>query len=360
MPHPTLDNDTPLVVAPLVLEDENGRPSVTLLVRAAFEILDGGILALMEEQPPLCAAGEFWGDPDTSSYKYEPEVAPVKLATDVAFIAHAWAPTPRTTTIDIGVQVGALKKGLRVFGERVWVRAAGAVLTNPLPFERIPVSYDRAFGGWDRTSPDPAEHVCERRNPIGRGFHGRHNRPRDGDYAPNVEDPAALIADYDDTPAPVGIGFTSPGWIPRAKLGGTYDEAWTKDRKPLLPKDFDRRFFSAASPGLVAPGFMRGDESVHTLGLTKSGRLSFRLPGLPPPALRVAIAGLEDQHPIPNLDTIIVDLDLMRLTLLWRTRLRLPEGAHDLRAIELRSPEAKKFPRTHAEPPVSAANASVA
>ena len=40
-------------------------------------------------------------------------------------------------------------------------------------------------------------------------------------------------------------------WEPRVRYAGTYDDRWTEDRMPLLPKDFDDRFHNAAPPGLV-------------------------------------------------------------------------------------------------------------
>lgn len=357
MPHPKVDNDSPIVVTPLFLDDEDGRPSLTIVLRACFEILEHGALALLEEQPPLCAAGEFWGDPDLSSYKYEPEIAPLKLATDVAVVASAWAPNPRVTTMDVAIQVGPLSKGLRVFGDRVWF-AAGveAGMTKPLPFEKMPISYDRAFGGWDRTAANPVDHDYERRNPSGRGFHGRNNRMRDRDPLPNIEDPGAPISGYRDRPTPAGFGFTSPHWLPRASLAGTYDAKWAEDRKPRLPKDFDPRYFNAGSPGMIANGYLRGDEPVHALGLTKGGRFSFRLPAIPPPELTIGLLGFADQRLEAPLDTVIIDLDAMHLTLLWRGRIAVREGAQDLRSVRVRSPQAARFPRTHSIPAAVAAN----
>jgi hypothetical protein len=57
-----------------------------------------------------------------------------------------------------------------------------------------------------------------------------------------------------------GFGFISPHWQPRAGLAGTYDASWQASRAPLLPVDFDRRHLNAVSPGLVAPGYLRGGE----------------------------------------------------------------------------------------------------
>lgn len=346
MPHPQIDNDTPLVIEPVYLEDEDGRPTLTAVVKATFDILPRGRLVLADEQRPLDAAGTFWGPPETSSHRFEPEVTPIKLATDVAVVGHAHAPTPRTTMMDVGVRVGPVSKGIRVFGERMWYRVGvGHALTAPRPFERMPVQYERAFGGWDRSDPDPARHTCERRNTVGRGFHASRSVPGTDDFAPNLEDPAALIQGYRDHPPPAGLGFTLPGWLPRATLTGTFDAAWEATRKPRLPADFDLRFYNGASPGLVAPGLLRGDEPVQVVGMRPEGGLAFSLPGIPPPQLRVSVVRRKDEHPALALDTVILDMDELQLVLLWRARLRLPEGPGDVRMLELTSDAARQFPR---------------
>ncbi len=71
----------------------------------------------------------------------------------------------------------------------------------------------------------------------------------DGVSLPNLEDPADPLLRWGQIAAPAGFGFVSPDWEPRASLGGSYDETWRRERMPLLPGDFDRRFFNAASPG---------------------------------------------------------------------------------------------------------------
>lgn len=352
MPHPRLDNKTPYVVEPLFFDDEDGDPVAVIVTKATFELQNHRQLALLEEQPGLELAGVCYGeDPATSCYKFEPEVAPFKPATDVVAIGHAHAMRPNTTVVDVGLDVGPVRKIARVFGERIWYRSgAGFELTAPRPFDKIPVTFERAFGGWDRSAPDPAHHACELRNPIGRGFHGRHGVGIKEDFAPNVEDPEHPIRDYREQPAPVGFGFTSPHWHPRVKYAGTYDEVWDKTRKPKLPKDFDVRFFSAAPSGLVAPGYLRGDEPVRTVGFSPLGSFAFALPGLPPPRIRVSMRGLPDPVLDPKLDTVIVDFDQLRVTLMWRCRTKVPEGPHDVLEVAADSPEALRFPRATTDP----------
>jgi len=348
MPHPSLDNKTPYVVEPLFYDDEDGDPTLVVLTKATFELHTANQLALLEEQPPLLTSGECYGeDPEVSSYRYEPEgMAPFKAATDVAVIGHACAPKPRTTAVDVGLQVGPLRKVARVFGERLWFKGVGAFqLSAPHPFEKIPLTYERAFGGWDRSPANADHHRVEARNPVGRGFHTRHSAVETEDYAPNIESINALISGYRDTPAPVGFGFTSPHWQPRAKYAGTYGELWDKTRKPRLPTDFDVRHFSAASEGLLAQGYLRGDESVQSVGLSPRGEVRFGLPGLPPPQVRAVIADKPDPVFTPRLDTVILDFDQQRVTLFWRCRTKLSEGPHDVAEIAVESPESLKYPR---------------
>src|SRR5215469_9031201 len=117
----------------------------------------------------------------------------------------------------------------------------------------MPLLYERAFGGWDCTDEDPQKHRYEPRNPAGTGF--RHTHRAEDEFAlPNIEDPAQPFRTYGERPPPAGFGFIAANWLPRLSFAGTYDRAWDDERKPLLPTDFDRRFFNGASTGLIAPG----------------------------------------------------------------------------------------------------------
>ncbi|MEM9456554.1 MAG: DUF2169 domain-containing protein [Myxococcota bacterium] len=355
MPHPQIENHTAFFADALHLVDEQFAPRLTVATKATFDILPGGFLARAADQRPLDLVGQFQ-EPgaESSSYRYEPEVAPFKLATDVVLVGHAHAPSPGTTRMDVGLRVGPLMRSLRVYGDRVWVRTLGsAVLTRPLPFERIPLCYERAFGGWDKGSADPQQWTCEPRNPVGRGFHGRRGRRRGPVLAPNLEYIEHPIRSPNHRPAPACFGFVSPHWQPRQKLAGTHDARWRTHRFPRLAANFDRRHHNAASAGLVAPGYLRGDEHVVTLGLSPEGHLGFALPGVPPPLVRVSLCKQLDHQPRSALDTIIIDLDDRRLTMIWRASMLLPNGAHDVRAVEVTSPASLALPRSDRSNPAT-------
>jgi hypothetical protein len=152
---------------------------------------------------------------------------------------------------------------------------------------------------------------------------------------PNVEDPNHLIRRYGDKPPPAGFGFTSPDWQPRAQYAGTYDEAWDKERKPLLPNDFDARFFSSASPGLTAAGYLNGGEDVVAVNAAPTSPLRFKLPGVPAPVCRLGLRTGKTAVLRANLDTVIVNTDEMRVFLIWRSSARVVTGPHDVVAVDV-------------------------
>jgi hypothetical protein len=220
-----------------------------------------------------------------------------------------------------------------VFGDRIWFKAMGSVsMSNPVRFERIPLTYERAFGGWDRDHPDPRKHGCEPRNPVGTGYRG-HGGFVEGLRLPNLEDPRSRIRSFADKPGPAGFGFISPHWQPRAALAGAFDENWQKGRAPLLPKSFDRRHMSAARPGLVASGYLRGTEQGVVAGAVPEASMRFALPGIPAPSVQVRLVDGAPQAPAMNLDTVMVEPDHRRVMLLWRGNLALRTGPHEVREV---------------------------
>jgi hypothetical protein len=338
MAHPAIENKTLFVFEPLFLADEEGRSLAVVIVKATYCIQEGAQLSLADNQVPVNVGGEHWGDPEKSSYKYEPETAFSKPGTDIILIGHAHAPRPHVAEVDVSLRVGPIAKVVRVIGDRYWMKRFGMIFkTKPTPFERIPLIYERAFGGWDRSHPHPEKHSFEPRNPVGTGFRAKRGKFEEGIRLPNLEDPRRPLKRYRDKPPPVGFGVISPHWQPRAALAGTYDEAWTKQRMPLLPTDFDRKFFNAAPPDQIAPGYLKGDETVIILNASPSGRLSFNLPGVPPPQCRVELQGRRDQHLQTQLDTVIINTDENLLFLIWRTNLVLRSGPQDILSIEIRT-----------------------
>jgi len=119
--HPQIDNGTPFAFEPVFTADEELRPVIVTVIKAIYEFDLRGAIRLADEQAPVNLAGEPSTDAPISSYKYEPEVALLKLATDVVLIGHAHPPRGGVTQVDVGIKVGPVKKLATVFGDRFWM-----------------------------------------------------------------------------------------------------------------------------------------------------------------------------------------------------------------------------------------------
>jgi hypothetical protein len=335
--HPQIINTTPFAFEPLFVADEDLRPIVVTLFKGTFNFDMRGEVTVADVQIPVNVSGERWTEDPLSSYKFEPETAFCKPSTDVVLVGHARPPSSRLAQIDVGIRVGPVQKLAKVFGDRQWVATGqGIVMSNAAPLERIPLQWERAFGGRDAARSTAASDFRELRNPIGTGFATSLGVEGDRQQLPNIEDPNNLIVKYGDVVPPCGFGFTSPDWQPRASFAGTYDARWDQTRKPMLPLDFDRRFLNAAAPGLIAPGYLRGDEEVVVLNAAAVPRLAFRLPAVLPPSSRLVRRNGQQTTLPTQLDTIIVNTDKQELILLWRAH--AAGGPHDFSAISATSP----------------------
>src|SRR5690606_1552503 len=99
-------------------------------------------------------------------------------------------------------------------------------------------------------------------NPIGRGIVDPDGFPDVSECAaPQIEGLNHPVTTPGEEMEPAGLAPVSPFWEQRAGLAGTYDGAWLEKRHPLLPKDFDFRFWQAAPKGLVAEPWLEGNET---------------------------------------------------------------------------------------------------
>ena len=209
-------------------------------------------------------------------------------------------------------------------------------MSRTAALEPVPLTWENAFGGSDETRSTPGACAAETRNPVGTGFGKPLRSTAIALRLPNIEDPNQLISGDGAVVShrAASVSRRRTGSLAPA-LPGTYDEAWNSTRKPLLPADFDRRFFNAAAPGLVAPGYLRGDEEVIVLNATAVPRLAFRLPGVSAAAVPVVLARPAGNRAADHLDTVIVNSDEQLLILLWRAYARVGRGPHDVTAIEV-------------------------
>lgn len=317
-----VDNQTPFAAERAWVRDRNGAEVWLVAIRATFDILPDGSTIAATQQEPVVLAPEFSGDPLASGLLNDTDLPHLKHATDVLVTGHAYAPTGKPVTrMQVGMQLGSLKKALQVTGDRYWQASStrGAEASKPKPFVAMPIVYERAFGGRDLRSGDPSLHDWDVRNPAGCGF-AREAEHLIGTPVPNIEHPAEPLTDWAQGPPIAGLGPIAGHWKPRTNYIGTYDEAWQKKRLPLLPTDFDERFYQCAPEDQQIPGFLRGGEQVALTNLTPGGHLGFKLPRLSLAFTTYFDDGTSVDHR-SAIHTVHIKPDLMQVVVVWHTHL---------------------------------------
>lgn len=314
-----LDNRTPYEAERAVLLDIDGSEIWVVAVKATFEIKKGQPV-LAEKQEPVCLVDEYYGEPGNSSLKYESELVFKKPGTDVVINGHAYAPKGKpVSNLDVNIKVAGKQKTIRVYGDRFWNdRIVALSMSAPKPFVKMPLIYERAFGGTDTSNDDPKKQGAEFRNPIGIGFALSESALKNK-LLPNIEDPADEIKNWKSRPKPVGVGFICKHWEPRRQYAGTCDQAYIENRLPLYPLDFDFRFFLGANPDLVFSPHLRGGEAIELRYLTPDSYLAFPLPRIVL-GFRTLLAGQRVDH-VCKLGSVIIEPDIPRVMLSWQTHL---------------------------------------
>jgi hypothetical protein len=279
-----ITNLTNFAIGHLAWKDKSGSGRVVCVVKASYGWNDRGVATVLASTDPLLEADEYADEPATSGLLQAAELGPPKQRIDVLLSGELVFPAPTTeatATLEVGRR---LRKTVSVLGDRTWLPGVNkdVVPSRPKPVTRVPIAWEKSFGGTD--PKDPA--TVDRRNPVGSGI---RKDPADlvGQPAPSFEDPAKRVRSWKDRPNPQGFGPVAPHWLPRAKLAGTFDERWQEERKPLLPEDFDPAYFNVAPADQQLDKFVPGEE-VRLTSMTLPGRDRFFMPDLNVPVLFVA------------------------------------------------------------------------
>jgi uncharacterized protein YjbI with pentapeptide repeats len=262
-----------------------------IVVRGTFELVDDSPSRLRDDQPPL-DGDIFFDDAPGTSLQRPSDWSPVKDEVDVVATGFVYS-RDGATVATTRLQLGTIDKRVVAIGPRHWDRG---VLTAPLPFERVAMRYEHAFG-----SPDVD------RNPLGTGAGGT--------APPQLEHPEQLMHSATDRPPPACLAPLPPSW-PCRQGGGTFDDAWVARQWPALPTDFDRRAHQVA-PTDQRCASLRGDEA-FVLSSMRPGGGDHRgaLPGVRPwcfawRAGECVVAPLK-------LDTVTFDAEQAEVGLVWR------------------------------------------
>jgi hypothetical protein len=323
-----IDNRTPFSAEHFLLPDADGQERHLIVLVASFaaaRALDE--LAVAEEQSPVRIVDQHWGAPDRSSVRYEGSLALEKPRVDVILNGAAYAPGGQAARkVEVGLEAGTIKKRLVVYGDRRW---SGLTPSAPRPFTRMPLVWERAFGGTSVADPG----LLDRRNPVGVGYQLAASQDEEVESElPNVEYPDDQMQTPRDQPRPAGFSHIGRSWVPRVEYAGTYDESWLDRRWPLLPVDFNH-LHNQSAPQDQQCASLRGGERVRVVNLTPEGHWSFRLPLLDVPAHLF----YDDRHvclPL-RVDTVLFEPDRYRVELTARLGVPVERNRAPLREVVL-------------------------
>jgi hypothetical protein len=311
----------------------DGRELLVVVVKGTFNFPkdEKQEPKLAEEQVPLVMTDVFTGEPGFSAPLYENDFAPRKPRCDVLLNGSAYAPAGKPAErVPVSLRVGSRSKSFDVVGNRVW--QAGALyiaVSKPEPFTVMPISYNNAWGGVDKSQEDPSKHHYYPLNHAGVGYHEyTSGKYMDGKPLPNTEETGNKISSPKGKYRPMALGPIGRAWQPRPKLAGTYDKNWLDNKFPFLPDDFKEAYYQAAPPDQQMD-YPRGGEEVELVNLTPQGRTAFRLP-----RSSVSVAFLmktgENQQGFAMPDTILVDPDRNRLMQIWRLIILLQKNIFEV------------------------------
>jgi hypothetical protein len=149
---------------------------------------------------------------------------------EVMLLGNAYPSRKGATTTRVALTVGAERRELLVYGDRVWIGddPKRASISQPRSFDCMPLIYERSFGGTVPVNIDSRSvvDITHPINPRGKGFDARPQaeglckmlrapkgfpvRPPGPRALPNIENPRAPISRWEDTPDPGGWAPAPP------------------------------------------------------------------------------------------------------------------------------------------------------
>ena len=314
--------------------EPDGRELLIVAIKFTYRLpANGSDPEPVAETGPLVQADTFSGEPGLSAPKYETDFAFRKPFCDVLLLGSAYVPDGKPARrVEVGLQVGGMVKQFVAVGNRVWMKGlAGISATAPSPFSILPIGYDVAYGGADRTfEASNGKVFTYASNPVGRGF-WHETDDIEGKPLPNTEETTEPVTTYRGAYKPQAFSPVGRSWSPRVGYAGTYDQEWLDNECPFWPKNFDFRYFQAAAEDQWI-AYPRGGEPIVLKNLTSDGYRAFHLPPGRVPVTFIPYRGFDVTRDAV-LDTIVLEPDLDRFTLTWRASLALGKSLFDVEEV---------------------------
>ena len=296
-----LENTTPLAATLNVSTIPESDLRLGCITAKATYCFDGqGAVMLDLEDPFPIFADDVETDLGLLPHDQFPRQDP---AFEVILLGAAHAPGGRPVErMTVSLSVGDVRRELLVTGDRTWIgQGEDAVITRPAPFSRMPLTWDRAYGGTaevliDVESPVDVSHPL---NPEGLGFDpdpvvrqlADHFTPPEGfpctDYVrrlPNVEAPDERVSSWTDEPETPACWATVPQMSTlqlrrSVELSRDADAMLSQLSETDAPFPLEEGLYHRAPPEWVVP-VPPPETPVVLDGLHPQGRLELCLPPL--------------------------------------------------------------------------------
>lgn len=343
--------------------DEDGHPILSVLCKRTYTVTSDGRVSLAPQQLPLVLDLEL--DPDNPMRLHRDfDLYPMKILTDVVVRGHAYGTGQRSFVAT--VRVDTWEKRVAVFGDRrCHLSASGRVVFSPPELVgRVPLRYDRAYGGIDQVAQETrgnpyaalgaylgpsfdaslASPYLYPRNHAGVGYLIEPTRDAvERLVLPNLEDPSDLLSperlavgspgNWPMMPIPHSFDWVDPGIFPRLAYAGIVHDhdplsvpvaevqrGYAPDdllvEKPV-EKQANIRFANGASHGLQLP-HLEGAETCILGGVhPKLAVWTFRLPRERPEIKTDGRNGTMNNTK-PVMHTVEIEPDEDRLSIVWR------------------------------------------
>lgn len=310
-----IDNRTPYKAASAFTQDKTGGLVWMVAVKATFDYsLEHKELTVAEEQEEVNTIDEFGDTPFNSSPIKVCDFAPVKPKIDVLLDAEAFSPKEAyVIELEVGCMVGPMKKKLRVVGNRVYGRTLGIIYTsNTVPFNRKPIIYENAYGGWQQDEPDKPV-LYDLRNPAGTGFFKKRKYAEDVSL-PNIEYPGFPTRKNPKKNRVAGFGPIAPHWSSRITYAGTVDP--DSEQASWPPPDVNPLFYQCAPEDQQLERVIGGEPVLLVHLHPDHQEIRFSLPSISID-FESTVNGKMFKQP-GNLNTICLTPSKPRLTMVWQ------------------------------------------
>jgi hypothetical protein len=277
----------------------------------------------------------------------------IREGVSVTTTGFVYAPSGKATKADAALEIGEEKRAVRAFGPRVWQEGMFGALspTSPRPFDRIPMTWEHAYGGLlfrkttlvkheGRELLAPEHPVMFPQNADGMGFYLERNDALEKPL-PQLENPDEPVRAWDDRPKPVCFAPypINGGMRPLSLMVG--DQVDMNRMGRLTCRAAPWLIFAAIPPGTA----------VTLRGMRPRGeKISFVLPSIPI-RLRVLLGRALFQL-TPKLDAIDIDAEAAEIRLVYRCAFRFGLVQNERREVYLEPSEF--FPIPGAPAPIPA------